>query len=1110
VTSPTPADAAAEIERLRAELRATQQRLQAVVQASGELLGTLEFELDAQGELRLARADAMADRLLDKACAPFLGQPILRFLPGFRGEKLPDELAGVARDGGLVGPAATLGEGMLSGHNYQFFAFQSASDRVVVKFWEAVNPSQAMRMAQRSQQQLEVVFEQSPVAISMSRESDGVYVDVNAEWCRLTGVPFDQALGRTAIDLGFWRDRAQRDANTQHMREVGHLRNLDLPFVRADGERRILQLNGSRIEIDGTSYFMSYLKDVTAERAAQAALAESEQRLKDSNHHLSQQIALFESMESLATVGHWVSRPGGDGLIWSAGLYALAGLEPGSVGDTAAGRSRILEEDRPTFEAARARLDGATVEYRWAHPDGRVRWLRSRMHRRTRGGVAILDFGVVQDITAERNAALALQDRLAFIQTITSRVPGVVYQLRRRPDGRFQFLYISEPVREIYRGVAPEEVLRDATCTMSLHHPDDLPSFIATLQESARDLTPWRHEYRLLFPDGTVTWLFGQAVPEAEPDGGVLWNGVTTDITPRKLVQERLLESEARFRALTELSSDWYWEQDEQFRFVRFEGALGGGDDRGGFPSYGKTRWEVGALNMRETDWEAHRAVLRAHHTFHDLELQEVDAQGATFWVTVSGEPIFDAQGAFKGYRGIGRNITSRKQAEEKIERLAFFDLLTGLPNRRLLMDRLQHALALGERAWRPGALLFIDLDNFKDLNDTQGHDTGDQLLKQVAIRLGECVRGADTVARLGGDEFVVMLEELSTEPGEAATLAEAVARKILATLNQPYRLGGQEHHSTPSIGIALFHDQLSSVDDLLKRADLAMYQAKAAGRNTLRFFDPQMQVVVAARAELEGDLRQGLQRQELLLHYQPVVDVAGCVIGVEALVRWRHPRRGMVSPAEFIPVAEQSGLILPLGHWVLAQACAQLVAWSALPATARLTVAVNVSARQFRQADFATQLLELLRLSGANPYRLKLEITESLLLSDIDDAIQKMTELRSIGVSFALDDFGTGYSSLAYLKRLPLEQLKIDQSFVRDVMTDPNDAAIAQAVLTLGRSLGLTVVAEGVETPEQHALLRSHGCCVFQGYLFGRPVPVEALDLRSAAQAISSISWMI
>ncbi|MDP2369869.1 MAG: EAL domain-containing protein [Rhodoferax sp.] len=732
------------------------------------------------------------------------------------------------------------------------------------------------------------------------------------------------------------------------------------------------------------------------------------------------------------------------------------------------------------------------------------------MHRRYRQGEAVLDFGVVQDVTAERDVALALHDRLTFIQKVTSRVPGVVFQLRRKPDGSFQFLYISEPVREIYGGVSPEEVLRDASRTLSLHHPDDLPGFLSTLMESARELTPWRHEYRLRFADGSVTWLSGQAVPEAEADGGVVWNGVTTDITPRKLVQERLGESEARFRALTKLSADWYWEQDAQFRFVRFEGAMVAGAGKGAVNRIGKTRWEVGALNMRAADWDQHRAALQAHETFHDLELQEIDAQGRKFWMTISGEPIFDAQGVFKGYRGIGRNITGRKRAEEKIERLAFFDLLTGLPNRRLLMDRLQHALALGDRARRPGALLFIDLDNFKDLNDTQGHDTGDQLLKQVAIRLGECVRSADTVARLGGDEFVVMLEDLSNEPPEAAALAESVARKILTTLNQPYRLGGQVHHSTPSIGIALFHDQISSVDDLLKRADLAMYQAKAAGRNTLRFFDPQMQVVVAARAELEGDLRLGLQRDELLLHYQPVVDESARVIGVEALVRWRHPKRGLVSPGEFIGVAEQTGLILPLGQWVLAQACAQLVAWSALPTTARLTVAVNVSARQFRHAEFATQVLELLRVSGANPYRLKLEITESLLLSDMDDAIQKMTELRSIGVSFALDDFGTGYSSLAYLKRLPLEQLKIDQSFVRDVMTDPNDAAIALAVLTLGRSLGLTVVAEGVETPEQHALLRNHGCCVFQGYLFGRPVPIEALDLRSAAQAVSSVNWMI
>jgi diguanylate cyclase (GGDEF)-like protein len=468
-------------------------------------------------------------------------------------------------------------------------------------------------------------------------------------------------------------------------------------------------------------------------------------------------------------------------------------------------------------------------------------------------------------------------------------------------------------------------------------------------------------------------------------------------------------------------------------------------------------------------------------------------------WASISGSPIFDMEGRFTGYRGIGRDISARRQDEDKIERLAFYDALTGLPNRRLLIDRLQNALAFTEREGLTGALLFIDLDNFKDLNDTQGHDMGDQLLTQVAVRLGECVRDADTVARLGGDEFVVMLQKLSSDPNEAAAHAESVGKKILSTLNQSYRLGGNEHHSTPSIGIALFHDNLLTIDELLKRADLAMYQAKAAGRNTARFFDPVMQAAASARAAVEKDLRQALVRNEFVLYYQPVVNENNHTTGVEALVRWMHPERGLVFPGEFISVAEQTGLILPLGQWVLEAACAQLVAWSARAETRQLTLAVNVSARQFRHPEFSDQILTLLRISGANPYRLKLELTESLLLTDFDDVIVKMSELRSIGVCFSLDDFGTGYSSLSYLKRLPLDQLKIDQSFVRDVLTDSNDAAIARTILTLAHSLDLGVVAEGVETTGQRDFLLASGCKAFQGYLFGKPAPVELLQMDIA-----------
>ncbi|NCS65901.1 MAG: PAS domain S-box protein [Hydrogenophilales bacterium CG03_land_8_20_14_0_80_62_28] len=462
-------------------------------------------------------------------------------------------------------------------------------------------------------------------------------------------------------------------------------------------------------------------------------------------------------------------------------------------------------------------------------------------------------------------------------------------------------------------------------------------------------------------------------------------------------------------------------------------------------------------------------------------------------WLTITA--VNGADGEVINYVGTLVDISQRKAAEDAIEKLAFFDTLTGLPNRRLLTDRLNQAMMVGARSGRGGALLFIDLDNFKAINDTLGHHKGDQLLKQVAERLVGSVREGDSVARFGGDEFVVLLENLSDKLETAAAQTRMVADKILTTLNRNYQLENCRYYSSSSIGAAMFSGNDIALEELLKQADLAMYQAKAAGRNVMRFFDSAMQTAVNTRAALEADLRQGLQRNEFCLYYQPQVDCTGHLTGVEALVRWRHPERGLVLPDTFIPLAEDTRLILPLGHWVLETACAQLAVWATRPESARLTMAVNVSARQFRHPDFVEQVQAIVERTAIDPSRLKLEITESLLLDDIEDVIAKMAALKDSGIGFSLDDFGTGYSSLAYLKRLPLDQLKIDRSFVRDVLTDPNDAAIARAIMTLARSLDLSVIAEGVETEAQRDLLYESGCATYQGYLFGKPAPIEAIE---------------
>ncbi|MEW6512920.1 MAG: EAL domain-containing protein [Pseudomonadota bacterium] len=472
-------------------------------------------------------------------------------------------------------------------------------------------------------------------------------------------------------------------------------------------------------------------------------------------------------------------------------------------------------------------------------------------------------------------------------------------------------------------------------------------------------------------------------------------------------------------------------------------------------------------------------------------------------WHTISA--VRDDQGAVTHYVCAFSDITQHKASEEEIRNLAFYDPLTQLPNRRLMLDRLHQAMLANERSGLHGALLFIDLDNFKTLNDTRGHSKGDLLLQQVAQRLLACVREGDTVSRLGGDEFVVILEKLSLHPDDAASQAQVVGEKILSALDRPYRLDDFDHLSTPSIGVALFSGERGESEDLMRRADMAMYEAKRAGRNTLRFYDPDMQARIATNNAFEAALLQGVIENQFLLHYQPQVDPDGRVVGAEALLRWEHPERGMVSPAHFIPLAEQSGLIVPIGFWVLREACNQLARWANNPHLLALTLSVNVSAKQFSLPTFVTEVKDLIEAYGINPARLKLELTESLLLENSDAVIAKMIELRALGVQFSLDDFGTGYSSLAYLKRLPLEQIKIDQSFVRDLENDENDAVICAATISLAHSMRYKVVAEGVETPAQrHFLTVVHHCDYMQGYLFSRPLPLEGFEAYASAPGVT------
>jgi diguanylate cyclase (GGDEF)-like protein/PAS domain S-box-containing protein len=599
---------------------------------------------------------------------------------------------------------------------------------------------------------------------------------------------------------------------------------------------------------------------------------------------------------------------------------------------------------------------------------------------------------------------------------------------------------------------------------------EDKERFFASLHASAETLELWRIDYRIRRPDGVVKWLLVEAMPELE-NGIVTWYGFIADITEAKATEENL-----RIAATTFLTLEGIMVTDARSVILRVNPAF---SEITGYPADEVVGRTPAVLKSNRHDTAFYRAMwaeLQAKGVWQG-EIVNRRRSGETYpeWLTITA--VKDATGAATHYVGVFQDITARKTAEEEIRNLAFYDPLTHLPNRRLLLDRLQQAVAASSRNGRYGALLFLDLDNFKTLNDSLGHDIGDRLLIEVAGRLHACVREGDTVALL------------SEDGGEAAAQAEATASKVLAALNRPYHLGSQDYRGSSSIGVALFSGREIGIDELLKRADLAMYQAKAAGRNTLRFFDPGMQARINLRSTMEGELHRALLDQEFALYYQPQVDRSNRCIGVEALIRWRNPDRGMVAPAEFIPLAEECGLIQPIGRWVVEQACERLAAWARDSLTADLTIAVNVSAKQFRQEDFIEQLREAIRRFAAVPSRLKLEITESLLLVDIDDAIAKMLALRGLGVTFSLDDFGTGYSSLAYLKRLPLDQIKIDRSFVNDVLTDPNDAAICKAIIALGKSLGLNVVAEGVETESQWERLREEGCAAVQGYLFGYPM---------------------
>lgn len=687
--------------------------------------------------------------------------------------------------------------------------------------------------------------------------------------------------------------------------------------------------------------------------------------------------------------------------------------------------------------------------------------------------------------TERRQMEQALIGREQGYRTLVENIPDLIV----RYDLNLQRIFVN-PAWEKAAGLSAAEVIDIPAAEVRRVPNLDTPSYTEKLRAALESETVQHIEFTWTNAWGATLHLEYAITPEFDQNGKVVsLLAIGHDITERKRMEAGLRIAASAFEAQEGIVIT-----DTNQVILRVNRAFSAITGYAPADAVGQT---PKLLKSGRHDAIYYQAMWDCIHQYGAWqgEIWNRRRSGEIYpeWLSITA--VRSDAGEVTNYVGTLIDISARKAAEKEIEYLAFYDPLTQLPNRRLFLDRLRQALAGMAGHESRGAILFIDLDNFKTVNDTCGHEVGDRLLVETARRLITCVRDDDTIARLGGDEFIVMLENLSEDQREAAAQARIIGEKILAALNRPYSIAGRQHHSTPSIGVTLFFGTTNSQEELLKQADIAMYQAKSAGRNTLRFFDPDMQASLVARSALEAALVSGVRDRQFVLHYQPQVHGTHGVVGAEALVRWEHPERGLVPPAEFIPMAEQIGLILPIGQWVLEAACGQLRRWADAPGTRHLDLAVNVSAHQFRQADFVDSVRLALNIAAAPAVRLKLELTESLVLDNIEDTIEKMHALKRLGVGFSIDDFGTGYSSLSYLTRLPLEQLKIDQSFVRHLPHNPNDAVIVQTIITMARSLGLTVIAEGVETEAQRQFLDRNGCQTCQGDLFSKPVALEQFE---------------
>ena len=678
---------------------------------------------------------------------------------------------------------------------------------------------------------------------------------------------------------------------------------------------------------------------------------------------------------------------------------------------------------------------------------------------------------------------------MRMLKTLLGNVDGMVY--RCRDDAHWTMEFVSEGCERV-TGYQPRDLMGNGRITFeSITHPEDQLWVREAVRSALAARTRFDLEYRILHADGGVRWVWERGTGVLDEHGRVIAiEGLIQDVTARRNAVQALREAERRYRGLFDNAIEGIFRTTPDGHYLDANPALA---NIYGFSSPQElmdSLRDIGRqLYVDPQRREEFMRIMRARGSVSGFESQVYRKNGDVIWISENARALFDASGTCVGYEGTVEDITERKLYQARIEQQANYDTLTGLANRSLLQDRLEQALLTATTYQTKLAVVFVDLDRFKFINDSLGHHVGDELLKVMAERLGSCVRECDTVARLGGDEFVVLVTGQS-----AADQVRSVVERMLTVVSQPWVTAHGEFNVSCSIGVAVFPNDGTDAQTLLKHADSAMYRAKESGRNTFQFFTRELNTLMTERLELESRLRRALERDQFLLHYQPRVDLtSGRIIGAEALIRWRLPDQGLVAPGRFIPLAEETGLIVPIGKWVLKAACAQNRRWQD-EGREPIVVSVNVSARQFRQDNLVRTVAEVLQETGLEPSYLELELTESMVMHDPAQLVAMLAELKRLGVHIAVDDFGTGYSSLSYLKRFPVDRLKVDRSFVEHLATDADDASIVRAIITLGHNLGLKVVAEGVEKLEQVSFLQRHHCDEAQGFLFGRPVGAETL----------------